>query len=117
MSDGLALAGHDRYVSRAGRRVLAGYAWLVKVQVKRTRRPALPGLFFVLTVVLLVLKLTGVTGWSWWLVLLPLWCPVVIVLLFVAYFLVSAGTDRLSERMAEWRIRRRHAGDNPELWL
>ncbi len=56
-------------------------------------------------------------GWSWWLVLLPLWCPVVIALLFVVVFLMSAGTDRLSEWMVRWRIRRRHAGDNPELWL
>ena len=69
------------------------------------------------TCVLLVLKLIGVIGWSWWLVLLPVWCPAVIVLLFVVYFVVSAGTDRLSEWMVYWRIRRRHAGDNPELWL
>ena len=88
----------------------------MEVQRNRTWRLGPPGPFFVL-IVLLVLKLTGVIGWSWWLVLLPLWCPVVIALLFVAVFFMSAGTDRLSEWMVRWRIRRRHVGDNPELWL
>lgn len=92
------------------------YACLMEVQRKRAWRLAPPGPFFVL-VVLLVLKLAGVIGWSWWLVLLPLWCPAVIALPFVVVFLMSAGTDRLSEWMVRWRIRRRHAGDNPELWL
>jgi hypothetical protein len=66
---------------------------------------------------LLALKLTGVIGWSWWLVLLPLWLPLAIVLPFAAVILMSAGTDKLSERLARWRIRRRHVNDNPELWL
>lgn len=92
------------------------YACLVELQRKRTWRLAPPGPTFVL-IVLLVLKLTGVIGWSWWLVLLPLWCPAIIVLLFGVYFLVSEGTDQLSEWMVRWRIRRRHVGDNPELWL
>ena len=75
-----------------------------------------PGSSSLLTV-LLVLKLTNVIGWSWWVVLLPLWLPLAIALPFVLYFFVSAGTGRLSESMVRWRIRRRHAGDNPELWL
>jgi hypothetical protein len=41
---------------------------------------------------LLVLKLAGVIGWSWWLVLLPLWLPAAIVLPFAAVMLMSAGT-------------------------
>ena len=89
----------------------------MEVQRKRVRRSAPPSLISVLTIVLLVLKLTGIIGWSWWLVSLPLWCPVAVALPFVLYFFVSAGIDRLSEWMDEWRIRRRHAGDNPKLWL
>lgn len=35
------------------------------------------GVFFVglLTIVFIVLKLTGVIGWSWWWVLAPMWVP------------------------------------------
>lgn len=33
------------------------------------------GLFGVLTIVFVVLKLVGVIDWSWWYVLLPLWGP------------------------------------------
>jgi len=66
---------------------------------------------------LLVLKLSGVIGWSWWLVLLPVWLPTAIALPFAAVILMSAGTDRLSEPLARWQIRRRHANDNPGLWL
>jgi hypothetical protein len=64
-----------------------------------------------------VLKLTGVIDWSWWLVLLPFWLPLAIVFPFAAVILMSAGTDKLSERLARWRVRRRHVNDNPELWL
>lgn len=38
------------------------------------------GLRVILFVVLLVLKLTSVIAWSWWLVTLPLWWPVAIVI-------------------------------------
>jgi hypothetical protein len=89
----------------------------VKVRRDSTKCPKPPGLFSAVLTVLLVLKLTGVIAWSWWLVLLPLWCPVVIALPFFVVFLMSAATDRLNEQMVRWRIRRRHAGDNPELWL
>ena len=37
----------------------------------------------VLTVVFVILKLTGVITWSWWLVLAPLWVPVALFLLVV----------------------------------
>jgi len=38
------------------------------------------GLLFI---VFLVLKLTGVIGWSWWWVFSPLWIPFVLVLVLV----------------------------------
>jgi hypothetical protein len=89
----------------------------VKGRREWTKWPKPPGPFFAVLIVLLALKLTGVIGWSWWLVLLPLWCPVAIALPFVLVFLMFAGTDQFNEWMVRWRIRRRHAGDNPELWL
>lgn len=36
-----------------------------------------------LLVTFIVLKLTGVIGWSWWWVLSPLWLPLVFVILLV----------------------------------
>lgn len=41
-----------------------------------------------LTIVFIVLKLTGVISWSWWLVLLPTLIPTGIVVLFVILWLV-----------------------------
>lgn len=38
------------------------------------------GFLGLLTIVFIVLKLTDVIDWSWWLVLLPAWGPVVLVL-------------------------------------
>ena len=38
------------------------------------------GFFGALTIAFIVLKLTGVIGWSWWWVLAPLWIPWSIVL-------------------------------------
>lgn len=34
----------------------------------------------VLTLIFITLKLTGVINWSWWLVLLPLYFPLIIIL-------------------------------------
>lgn len=34
-----------------------------------------------LTIIFMVLKLTGYIAWSWWLVTLPLWLPIPIVTL------------------------------------
>lgn len=39
------------------------------------------GFMQALFLVLLVLKLTGVIDWSWWLITLPLWGPLAIILL------------------------------------
>ena len=38
-------------------------------------------------ITLLALKLTGVIGWSWWLVTLPLWGQVAIPILWLALLL------------------------------
>lgn len=45
------------------------------------------GLYDVLAVVFIVLKLIGVIDWSWWWVLAPVWIPVIIVV--IAYIVIS----------------------------
>lgn len=41
------------------------------------------GFFALLGIVFIVLKLCHVIDWAWWLVLLPLYCPLVLVLLVI----------------------------------
>ena len=41
------------------------------------------GISAVLQIVFLVLKLTGLIDWSWWLVLVPLWTDIGFGLLFI----------------------------------
>lgn len=43
-------------------------------------------LMLILTVILAVLKLTGIIAWSWLWVLSPLWAPVALVLLIISIF-------------------------------
>lgn len=48
------------------------------------------GLLEILTIVFIVLKLTGIIAWSWWLVLLPsIITLILIVLWFVFVFILS----------------------------
>ena len=44
-----------------------------------------PGL---LTIVFIVLKLTGIITWSWWWVLCPLWLPFFIGITVIALFII-----------------------------
>ena len=46
------------------------------------------GTLAVLQVVFLVLKLTGLIDWSWWLVLVPLWTDIGFGLLFIILALI-----------------------------
>lgn len=46
------------------------------------------GFFGLLTIAFVVLKLTGFINWSWWLVLLPLYGPIIFGLLILAIFLL-----------------------------
>lgn len=39
-----------------------------------------------LTIVFIILKLTGVIAWSWWWVLAPIWISLLIAVLFVVSF-------------------------------
>lgn len=52
------------------------------------------GFFGLLTIVLIVLKLTHYLDWSWWLVLLPLYGPVsIMVILLLVAALVAVALD------------------------
>lgn len=48
------------------------------------------GFLGALFLVLLVLKLTGIIGWSWWLVTAPLWAPVDVILVIAAVIFVTS---------------------------
>lgn len=43
--------------------------------------------FSILGLIFIVLKLTGVINWSWWLVLAPLWGSALFALLFMLFIL------------------------------
>ena len=53
------------------------------------------GLFGVMFIVFLVLKLCGVITWSWWAVTAPLWAPITVVLLIalIVIFISAICSD------------------------
>jgi len=42
-----------------------------------------------LFIVFLILKLTGAVDWSWWIVTLPIWFPIAIIAVFIAFIIIS----------------------------
>ena len=56
------------------------------------------GLLEVLTIVFIVLKLCGLISWSWWLVLMPLWIElgVIVVLLIILFVVIGRDEDDFS---------------------
>lgn len=46
------------------------------------------GLFELLGVTFIVLKLCGVIDWSWWWVTAPIWIPIVLVLVVIAIIFI-----------------------------
>lgn len=48
------------------------------------------GVLGLLTIIFAAMKLAGVIGWSWWLVLIPLWSPIafVVAALFIALVVI-----------------------------
>ncbi|QQO41000.1 hypothetical protein 015DV002_43 [Bacillus phage 015DV002] len=62
-------------------------------------RLVIGGFFETVFVVLLILKLTGVVTWSWWIVTASLWVPFLLLILFILGVFVLAGIrGRLSKR-------------------
>ena len=49
------------------------------------------GLGNVLTLIFVVLKLTGNIAWSWWWVLSPTWIPILLIIIFFAVILILAA--------------------------
>lgn len=48
-----------------------------------------------LTILFITLKLTHVVAWSWWLVLLPLWLPILLAVgIFLVAFIYLVVTDK-----------------------
>lgn len=52
------------------------------------------GFFGALTLLFIALKMTGHIAWSWWWVLAPMWIPIALILLFVAFVVTIENTDR-----------------------
>ena len=48
------------------------------------------GFFGLLTLIFITLKLTGFINWSWWLVTLPLWGGLALVVVLLALFFIIA---------------------------
>ena len=57
------------------------------------------GIGFILFVVFLVLKLTKVVTWSWWIVTAPLWIPFGIVLVIVIIATVVAIINEIIKNL------------------
>lgn len=49
------------------------------------------GVTWILTAIFVTLKLTNTVGWSWWIVLSPLWAPITLLLCGALVFLVVGG--------------------------
>lgn len=49
------------------------------------------GFLGLLAIAFIVLKLCGVISWAWWVVLMPIWLPVVIAVLLLIAYVVLAG--------------------------
>lgn len=52
------------------------------------------GFFGLLTILFIGLKLTGFIDWSWWLILSPLWGPLVFLALLVAIIALLQDSER-----------------------
>ena len=52
------------------------------------------GLFDILLVIFIVLKLTGLVDWSWWWVLSPIWIAVLILLFGFIVALIIKGVRK-----------------------
>lgn len=62
------------------------------------------GFYGLLTIALIVLKLTSVIAWSRWWVLAPLWLPVVLLLLFAVFAFIYTGIKmrKDDENLHKW---------------
>lgn len=67
--------------------------------MKTRQKECLTPLCAILLVVFIVLKVCGVIGWSWWLVLMPLWAYIAIII--AAAVVVYNASKRRVKRFEE----------------
>ena len=54
------------------------------------------GILNILTIIFVIAKLSGVIDWSWWLVLLPTWGPLLAIGIFMAVVSIAATVTELN---------------------
>lgn len=57
------------------------------------------GLYSLLVILAIILKVTGVLAWSWWIILIPMYLPIVILISFSAIVGI-----KFMNAMSKWRI-------------
>lgn len=61
----------------------------------------------IITIVLAVLKTTGVINWSWWIITAPLWAGIAVWAVIVVIILLFAGVLGLIGVFAEGKTRKK----------
>lgn len=57
------------------------------------------GLYSLLAILAIILKATGVLAWSWWIILIPIYLPLVILISFSAVVGI-----KFMNAMSKWRL-------------
>lgn len=57
-----------------------------------------PSISLIVFIVLLTLKLSGVIDWSWWLITLPLWWWIPLILLIVIFAFILFAFDDIRKK-------------------
>ena len=66
------------------------------------------GFFGLLTIVFIVLRLTGFIAWSWWWVLAPLWMPAAVVIaILIIVFGIAVCFEGLRYLFRKRKLKRR----------
>lgn len=51
------------------------------------------GIIGIIPIVLIILKLTGIITWSWIIVLIPIWIPILLLVFAIIAFVLTAEDD------------------------
>lgn len=65
-----------------------------RVTVNQNQSVRTIGFTGLLGLLFIALKLTGVIDWSWWLVLLPIYAPLALVVIILLIVLILAAVDK-----------------------
>ena len=80
------------------------YNWIdeaIKSKKKQPMKTEGTGIFTILFIVFLVLKLTDNIDWSWWAVTAPLWIPLGIILIVVAVVGLGLAIAKIVNEMTK----------------